>query len=101
MGDIEPELLAMMQARKGMMGGDVQKNAAAAAEAREVVDNSALLTNPEDIKTRDEDGTVDRVRDPPPEMWPVLASIREKCKVERVDIISVFTVSHPPHWNSC
>ena len=26
-------------------------------------------------KTRDEDGTVDRVADPPAEMWPILAAV--------------------------
>ena len=55
-------------------------------------DNSAQF-NPDALKTRDEDGTVDRVRDPPEEMKPVLAALREKCKVENIDLLDVFTVS--------
>ena len=35
-------------------------------------------------KTRDEDGTVDRVPDPPQKMWAVLAAFMYKCEVENI-----------------
>jgi len=54
------------------------------------IDNSAQWDAiPE--KSRDADGTVDRVRDPPAALKPVLAAIKEKCSVENVDLIDVFT----------
>ena len=43
-------------------------------------------------KTRDDDGTVDRVADPPQRLWAVLAAFKYKCEVENIEIISVFEV---------
>ena len=43
-------------------------------------------------KTRDDDGTVDRVSDPPQKMWAVLAAFKYKCEVENIEIVSVFEV---------
>ncbi|KAL1522063.1 hypothetical protein AB1Y20_021707 [Prymnesium parvum] len=57
-------------------------------ESWQAVDNSAEFAG--DAETRDDDGTIDRVRDPPEELLPVLAAIKEKCLVERIDIHSVF-----------
>jgi len=84
MGDIEPELMARMLARTGMYASNDDEYEAAAE-----LDNTDAFLGIE--KTRDEDGTVDRVRDPPPELLPVLAAIREKAKCERVDIVGAFT----------
>ena len=42
--------------------------------------------------TRALDGSIDRVPDPPPELWTVLAFLQAKCEVENVEIISVFEV---------
>lgn len=43
-------------------------------------------------KTRDADGTVDRVQDPPQKLWAVLAAFKYKCEVENIEIISIFEV---------
>ena len=43
-------------------------------------------------KTRDDDGTVDRVGDPPQRLWAVLAAFKYKCEVENIEIVSVFEV---------
>lgn len=51
-------------------------------------------------KTRDEDGTVDRVADPPDEMWPVLASIKYKCEVENIELVSVFEEGGGTHFGN-
>ena len=48
-------------------------------------------------KTRDDDGTVDRVADPPQRLWDVLAAIKYKCEVENIEIVSIFEVrAHAP-----
>ena len=53
-------------------------------------------------KTRDDDGTVDRVGDPPQRLWAVLAAFKYKCEVENIEIVSIFEVpalaapSHAP-----
>ena len=48
-------------------------------------------------KTRDDDGTVDRVADPPQKMWAVLAAFKYKCEVENIELVSVFEVrAHTP-----
>ena len=41
-------------------------------------------------KMRDEDGTVDRVRDPPRELWPLLYKLRCQCNAYNVDIHEAF-----------
>ena len=41
-------------------------------------------------KTRDDDGTVDRVADPPDEMWPVLAAIKYRCDYENMHLDTIF-----------
>jgi len=68
------------------------------------VDNSAAfaasIMGEMSTKTRDEDGTIDRVRDPPPELLPVLAAIREKCKVEGVYIESIFQEAGASHFGT-
>ena len=46
-------------------------------------------------KTRDADGTVDRVSDPPQKLWAVLAAIKYKCEVENIDLPSIFEVHTP------
>ena len=51
-------------------------------------------------KMRDEDGTVDRVADPPPEMWPVLAAIKYKCEVENIELVSVFEEGGGTHFGN-
>lgn len=43
-------------------------------------------------KTRDDDGTVDRVSDPPQNLWAVLAAFKYKCEVENIEIVSIFEV---------
>jgi hypothetical protein len=43
-------------------------------------------------KTRDDDGTVDRVADPPQKMWAVLAAFKYKCEVENIEMVSIFEV---------
>ena len=43
-------------------------------------------------KTRDDDGTVDRVADPPQNLWAVLAAFKYKCEVENLEIVSLFEV---------
>ena len=58
-------------------------------------------------KTRDDDGTVDRVADPPQNLWAVLAAFKYKCEVENLEIVSLFEVralslflapaTHRPH----
>ena len=45
-------------------------------------------------KTRDDDGTVDRVADPPQRLWAVLAAFKYKCEVENIEIVSVYGMSH-------
>lgn len=60
------------------------------------VDNSALF-NPNAGKTRDDDGTVDRVKDPPKILLPFLACMKEKCKIENVDLLSVFEEEKASH----
>ena len=47
-------------------------------------------------KTRDADGTVDRVADPPQKMWAVLAAFKYKCEVENIDLESIFEVRAAP-----
>ena len=42
---------------------------------------------------RDVDGTVDRVAEPPYEIWKMLAFLQRKCETENIEIISVFEVS--------
>ena len=52
-------------------------------------------------KTRDADGTVDRVQDPSQKLWAVLAAFKYKCEVENIEIISIFEVRvtcHPSPW---
>jgi len=50
------------------------------------VDNSAMFSaDLSSMQTRDEDG-IDRVRDPPEKIKPVLATIREKCVVDNIDL---------------
>ena len=44
------------------------------------------------VKMRDEDGSVDRVQDPPQELWPVLACLRYKAIDDHIDLPSVFVV---------
>ena len=48
-------------------------------------------------KTRDDDGTVDRVADPPQKMWAVLAAIKYKCEVENIELASIFEVRGRAH----
>ena len=43
-------------------------------------------------KTRDDDGTVDRVADPPQKLWAVLAAFKYKCEVENIELVSIFEV---------
>ena len=38
------------------------------------------------------DGSIDRVPDPPQELWKVLAFLQAKCDIETIEIISVFEV---------
>ena len=45
------------------------------------------------VKMRDEDGSVDRVQDPPQALWPVLACFRYKAIDNHIDLPSVFVVS--------
>lgn len=55
------------------------------------------------VKMRDEDGSVDRVQDPPQELWPVLACLRYKAIDDHIDLPSVFVVCrdlHVPMWVS-
>jgi len=49
-------------------------------------------------KTRDEDGTVDRVADPPQKMWAVLAAFKYKCEVENIEMVSVFEEGGGNHF---
>lgn len=51
-------------------------------------------------KMRDEDGTVDRVADPPPEMWPILAALKYKCEVENIELVSVFEEGGDTHFGN-
>ena len=44
------------------------------------------------VKLRDEDGTVDRVPDPPQALWPVLACLRYKAMDNHIDLPSLFVV---------
>jgi len=49
-------------------------------------------------KTRDDDGTVDRVADPPQRMWAVLAAIKYKCEVENIELVSIFEEGGGNHF---
>jgi len=49
-------------------------------------------------KTRDDDGTVDRVADPPQKMWAVLAAIKYKCEVENIELVSIFEEGGGNHF---
>lgn len=41
-------------------------------------------------KTRDADGTIDRVRDPPPELLPFLYAVKMQCSAYNISIDQVF-----------
>lgn len=43
-------------------------------------------------KTRDLDGSVDRVPDPPTKLWPVLASMEYYCRHANMHLESIFSV---------
>lgn len=49
-------------------------------------------------KTRDDDGTVDRVADPPQKLWAVLAAFKYKCEVENIELVSVFEEGGGNHF---
>ena len=49
-------------------------------------------------KTRDDDGTVDRVADPPDKLWPVLAAFAYKCEYENMELVSVFEEGGGTHF---
>jgi hypothetical protein len=40
--------------------------------------------------TRAEDGSIDRVPDPPQDLWDRLAFLQAKCETENIEILSVF-----------
>ena len=50
--------------------------------------------------TRAEDGSIDRVADPSPEVWKILAFLQAKCETENIEIIAVFEVSAAAHVQS-
>jgi len=52
------------------------------------------------VKTRDEDGTVDRVADPPQKMWAVLAAIKYKCEVENINLETIFEEGGGSHFGT-
>ena len=41
------------------------------------------------VKMRDEDGSVDRVQDPPDALWPILAAMRYKAIDNHIDLPSI------------
>ena len=49
-------------------------------------------------KTRDLDGSVDRVADPPPKLWPVLAAFQHKCLVENINLETIFEEGGGNHF---
>ena len=49
-------------------------------------------------KTRDLDGTVDRVAPPPDEMWPILYFIKRKCEDENIELPSIFEEGGGTHF---
>jgi len=52
------------------------------------------------IKTRDDDGTVDRVADPPQRMWAVLACFKYKCEVENINLETIFEEGGGTHFGT-
>lgn len=51
-------------------------------------------------KTRDADGTVDRVADPPQKLWAVLAAFKYKCEVENIELVSIFEEGGGNHFGA-
>ena len=51
--------------------------------------------------TRAEDGSIDRVADPPQELWKVLAFLQAKCETENIEISAMFEVSAPADAHTC
>ena len=49
-------------------------------------------------KTRDLDGTVDRVAPPPDEMWPILYCLKRKCEDENIELNSIFEEGGGTHF---
>jgi len=41
-------------------------------------------------KSRDLDGTVDRIPDPPSNLWPFLYAVKAQCEVYSIDLASLF-----------
>jgi len=52
------------------------------------------------VKTRDEDGTVDRVADPPQKLWAVLAAFQYKCEVENINLETIFEEGGGTHFGT-
>ena len=51
---------------------------------------SGGLTDAHGVKNRDDDGTVDRVRDPPAELLPVLFVMKKHVQAYNLDLPSIF-----------
>jgi hypothetical protein len=51
-------------------------------------------------KTRDDDGTVDRVADPPDNMWPVLAALKYRCDYENTHLDTIFFEGGGTHFGN-
>lgn len=51
-------------------------------------------------KMRDEDGTVDRVRDPPPELWPLLYKLKCQCNAYNIAIHEAFVDAGGTHYGT-
>ena len=54
--------------------------------------NPARSFGLEGEKSRDVDGTVDRVKDAPTHLAGLLAALKEKCAVEKTDLAIIFRV---------
>ena len=49
-----------------------------------------LKHNPTMGKARDLDASIDRINDPPPQLWPTLFAIRAHCETHSINLHSLF-----------
>merc|ERR1712216_801765 len=49
-------------------------------------------------KSRDLDGSIDRVADPPTKLWPILAAFLHKCNVENIHLETIFEEGGGNHF---